>query len=388
MKALFIHDNIFYKLHDKYYSIGAFNKKLWERYLNHFKKLTVIGRGIELQRIDTSLVLSSRENVTFDLLYEIRGGKDYYLKSKLISNKLINHVLSHEFIIIRMPSAIGLIAASICKIYRKPYIVEVVGCVWNSNWYYGGILPKIIAPYNYFMTRKIIKHSMAAIYVTKYYLQKRYPTNGLSTNISNVEIELLDYELFNKKLQKYDPLKTIKIGIGGSFDVKYKGQKELLDALSLVKNKIPPFNVEMIGPGDFSWLLNYSRKIGLNNYVSFLGQLPGTKSVLEWIDTLDIYIHPSRTEGLPRLIIEAMSRGCPVLASAVGGIPELLDSKYLHKPGNIRKLSEDIMKYLNNPRKLKEMAEMNFNKAKEYTSKVLNKRRNEFWNKLITTYNH
>ena len=47
--------------------------------------------------------------------------------------------------------------------------------------------------------------------------------------------------------------------------------------------------------------------------------------VFEWLDTIDLYVQPSLTEGMPRAAIEAMSRGCPVVVSDVGGLKNLVD---------------------------------------------------------------
>jgi glycosyltransferase involved in cell wall biosynthesis len=57
--------------------------------------------------------------------------------------------------------------------------------------------------------------------------------------------------------------------------------------------------------------------------VEFLGQLDRA-GVRKALDSADLFVHPSLTEGLPRALLEAMARGLPAVASAVGGVPELL----------------------------------------------------------------
>lgn len=116
----------------------------------------------------------------------------------------------------------------------------------------------------------------------------------------------------------------------------------------------------------------------------YRGQLASGDEVFNYLDELDIYLHPSKQEGLPRSVIEAMSRGCPVLASTVAGIPELLDEKYLHQPGDYKTLAEHLIHYLSDQNALLEMSKANFHKAKEYTAPVLNERRTQFWQEAVT----
>ena len=67
------------------------------------------------------------------------------------------------------------------------------------------------------------------------------------------------------------------------------------------------------------------------------------------MDQVDIYIQPSLTEGLPRGLLEAMSRGCPAIASRVGGIPELLGNSCLHRPGDAEGLARLLKQALLEP---------------------------------------
>ena len=73
-----------------------------------------------------------------------------------------------------------------------------------------------------------------------------------------------------------------------------------------------------------------------------------------------------------------MSRGLPVLASSAGGLPELIDSKYIHKPGDYKKLSCDILKILDN-KELQVQGKRNFNRSGDFLPICLEKRRKVFW---------
>jgi glycosyltransferase involved in cell wall biosynthesis len=93
------------------------------------------------------------------------------------------------------------------------------------------------------------------------------------------------------------------------------------------------------------------------------------------LDEIDIYIQPSRQEGLPRSLIEAMSRGCLCIGSEAGGIPELLESQYIHKTGSGKSLFNRIDEHLHNAY----LCERNIEAAKQYDSKLINSKRNSFF---------
>ena len=65
--------------------------------------------------------------------------------------------------------------------------------------------------------------------------------------------------------------------------------------------------------------------LDLRDRIVSRGRIPTGAPIFEFLDSLDLYLQFSRGgEGLPRALVEGMSRGCPAIGSTVGGIPELL----------------------------------------------------------------
>jgi glycosyltransferase involved in cell wall biosynthesis len=103
-----------------------------------------------------------------------------------------------------------------------------------------------------------------------------------------------------------------------------KGYEDLIHAFGLLKSKRPNLFCVIIGSGELlSSLLEQITSSGLENRVFLLGQTDHVKA-LKILKSCDIFVMPSRTEGTPIALLEAASIGVPILATKVGGIPELL----------------------------------------------------------------
>ena len=87
---------------------------------------------------------------------------------------------------------------------------------------------------------------------------------------------------------------------------------------------------------------------------------PATADVVPWLSMIDIFVLPSRTEALSNSLMEAMACRCCVVATRVGGNPELVDdgeSGMLFEPGNVEELAKQLAMLVDNPAKRFAMAE-------------------------------
>jgi glycosyltransferase involved in cell wall biosynthesis len=123
-----------------------------------------------------------------------------------------------------------------------------------------------------------------------------------------------------------------------------------------------------------------AKAAGLAKHVRFLGELPAGKHVRAQLDQADLFVLPSRTEGLPRALIEAMARGLPCIGSEVGGIPELLPSEDMVPPGDMSALARKIREVATRPERMTRMSARNLEKAREkYREEILRERRVSFY---------
>lgn len=286
-----------------------------------------------------------------------------------------------DFVIARLPSSIGNIALKHAIKVRKPFLVELVGCAWDSLWNSSSLLGKLIAPFAYLRTKRLVRDSRFVIYVTKQFLQRRYPTKGESIGCSNVSIAELDEKVLQNRLEKLysrDERDSLILGTAAAVDVKYKGQQYVIRALRKLVDL--GYNVEyhLAGGGSKDYLTSVAEKCGMLNRVKFLGSVPHER-IFEFFDSVDIYIQPSKTEGLPRSLVEAMSRGCPAIGSSAGGIPELLDEVSVFKKGDCKALVEKLVCFIENPTLTFQQAQINFSRSGEYVIQKLDSARESFF---------
>lgn len=108
----------------------------------------------------------------------------------------------------------------------------------------------------------------------------------------------------------------------------YKGLEYLIEAFAGVKKKAPNVKLYIVGDHCIGENLNFRDKLeykigenSLDDNVVFTGW---RADALEILSLMDIYVLPSLSEGVPRSIVEAMMLGKPVVATRVGGIPEIV----------------------------------------------------------------
>ncbi|HLV81541.1 MAG TPA: glycosyltransferase family 4 protein [Chthonomonadaceae bacterium] len=109
--------------------------------------------------------------------------------------------------------------------------------------------------------------------------------------------------------------------------VPVKGQDVLIEAMGLLRGTEDLcVNLALIGGGErMEALQARARELGIAERVRFLGRRRH-EEVPDWIGASDVYCLPSRNEGCPNVVLEALACGRPVVASNVGGVPELLNA--------------------------------------------------------------
>jgi glycosyltransferase involved in cell wall biosynthesis len=268
----------------------------------------------------------------------------------------------------------GFPAYLIKKILKIPYIVYGLG----SDVYMAKGLEKMFR-------NKIINYSDAAIVLTRNMEIKIQKYTNKPLIIIPNGIDLRIYESVSK-LNIYNELnipsdEKIIVFLGRLHPVK--GLDYLIESFYLITNRYQNVSLLIIGKGsELSAIRNLANKYNLNSKIFFNSKV-SNKEIPNYLSACNIFVLPSLSEGFPTVVLEAMASGLPIVATNVGGLPDIIQENkngFLVEPKNPEKMAERILFLLNNPYECKKIGVYN----KEY---VKNYQWNDVIDKLEFIYN-
>jgi glycosyltransferase involved in cell wall biosynthesis len=130
-----------------------------------------------------------------------------------------------------------------------------------------------------------------------------------------------------------------------------KGVYDLLEAVSRLRPVCPRLRVECAGDGDMARLRRRALELGVGPQVTMRGWI-GERERETLLARATVFVLPSHVEALPMSLLEAMAAGCPVIATKVGGIPDLVrdgENGLLVPPGKPGALADALRRLLADP---------------------------------------
>lgn len=297
-------------------------------------------------------------------------------------NKRVTEAIREcDLVVGRMHSFLGNTAFDCAKKVGKPFFAEVMGDAWDAFWNHS-LVGKMIAPYMFLKTKQVVKNADYALYVTSEYLQSRYPCKNPSVGVSDVRIGSLDPQALEKRLERIRNRKTDEISLitTAAVNVRYKGQEYVIRAIPALNRAGIRVKYTLVGGGDPLRLQQLAEKCGVADQVVFMGRQSHSE-VFALLDEADIYVQPSLQEGLPRAVVEAMSRGCPAIGARTAGIPELIAPECVVRRKSVSDIAETIIK-IANAEKMTALANENFENARNFEDSVLRQRRDSYYEKI------
>lgn len=185
----------------------------------------------------------------------------------------------------------------------------------------------------------------------------QFPTGTMSCSMDTLE----KFGLYGRRFI---------LSIGRLVDTE-KGFSVLIGAFSLLAKKGHDLDLVIAGDGpDKEMLLKYSMKLGVNDRVNFLGRVAG-KDLSCLYEACEVLVHSARLDASPLAVLEALSFGKPVVATRIGGIPEIIEDgrNGILVDGKPDALASGIEMLLSNPRLKEDFAK----RSQEIVSKKFSK---------------
>jgi glycosyltransferase involved in cell wall biosynthesis len=183
------------------------------------------------------------------------------------------------------------------------------------------------------------------------------------------------------------PADSLVVGYVGWL-IPIKGVTYLVNAVARVAEKYPKSLLVLVGKGDEKGeeeikLKEQVERTGLRDKVRFLGW---RSDVEEIMGCFDVFVLPSLNEGMGRVLVEAMAAGLPIVASRVGGIPDLIkdgENGLLISAANAPALAQAIADLLADKKKRKRMGEAGKKRCRQFSSEVMVAQINNLYTALV-----
>lgn len=378
-------DSIF--LNDgRYYAASQEKMDFYQRYLRVFDKLRLVTRcEVDKPMKQDRIPLDVDSRIEYIAVPEFHGPQQYAKVYFRVGNVLRHITEGCDAAVLRIPSTIAMRVGK--KVMRKglPYACEVVfdaEDAWRGS---KGLNAQIWKKIDGDM-RRLCSSADGVSCVTEHYLQQHYFSNKPQSFSSHYSSLALDKTFFGnaKTYPNHQPFIIAHTSNQVAFNGR-KGYNQIIEALKKLKEKDVAVKVRFAGKEyqDGVTRLNaYAQQLGVDKMVEFVGFL-NRKELDSFLTDADMYVMPTMAEGLPRVIIEAMSKGLPCITTPVSGNPELVSSHFLVDYYDTQTLAGRIEELTTNSQLYEQISKENYERSLQYEASVLERRRDGFYGKLL-----
>jgi glycosyltransferase involved in cell wall biosynthesis len=387
------------------WTVTQFPYEFFKSYLEVFESVRIVARAFAISKPESNFHAVTGPGVEFKPFPAYKGPFEFarhYFEVKKCARNAVAH---GDAVILRVHGQVANSLHDSLAADQIPFALEVVADPFDAFSPTANRHPIAPLARKYFTKRlkAQCRQALAVSYVTRSSLQARYPPaahNGSAVGSCASSCGPLNYSTpgngqyiasfsdVDLPSKAYAPASrtggrsnsTPQIVLVGALTSPSKGHDVLLKALALNKESGLQADATFIGSGAYeSTLQKLSAELGIADQVCFRGSLPAGVAIRDELDRADLFILPSRAEGLPRAMLEAMARGLPCLGSTVGGIPELLDAEDMVPPDDPIALARIIREVLQHEQRLRDMSHRCLETARLYAVERLIERRRQFY---------
>lgn len=383
MKVLLSMDEHVYCLNGEYY-VRELGVDLINRYLKVFETMRLAVRVDYVEQLDSaafSRIDSSRVEV-YPLPF-FRGYIQYIKHFAALRRQYRTVIGDCKLVIVRLPFTSGFSIASRALKQGIPLGCEVVANPYDFYKVKKPGISKVLYGIYHLQLKQICQKADAVAYVTRFALQRRYPAlkkGSFTTHYSSARIPAGFYTQA-RELRSSDSY--VLAHVAHPINNHEKGHALVIRVVAELNKRLPvKVLARFAGDGDLvDELKQLALRLGVSDKVEFPGLL-SAEELYSLLKAADVMILPTLTEGLPRVLIEAMATGLPCVATPVGGIPELLDKESMFEPEDVSGFTERIARLLTDAELYKQESSRNFERSKDYEDDKLQEKRNNFYRRL------
>ena len=363
LRVAYISDQKFYRNERGWYTTGSFDIDYLMKEL-HIEEWDFWGRLYETDNASGLFQIvndsDKKSAIRFSGLWNLPYGPFGYARGLLEAIKRIKILVeSSDVVWLKLPFFYSILAARYCS-RRQVVIAHQVGdgeITLSKIFPKANFLGKVIAYY----CRKIAREADIPVYVSRA-LASKYAAKIRPVMICN-ESRITEQMILDRPPAECGAWKAIFVGRLSP----EKSVDDLIRALAYTQD----INLVIVGDGpERKKLEELAERLGVSSRITWTGSIRWGERLFGIIRECQAFVLASSSEGFPLVLVEAMSQGLPVVATNVGGIPELVSHEQngilvpVHRPDEIAK---SLLKLKENPEWRRTLAFSALKKSKEHT---------------------
>lgn len=281
------------------------------------------------------------------------------------------NVRNTDMVMLKLPLPIGILAYGLAKKHSKPCFLYIGGSIKKvvaegrkhnnvARW-----LSLFTANIFFLLSKWMAKDSLVFVVGSELY-REFSPFANHCVNFTPSIISKTDIYPKSDTCQR-NPIKLLFVGRLAPV----KGLRYLFEAMNILMNEGIKVKLEIVGEGSHKpQLVKEAERLGIVDQIHFHGQIPFGLELFKIYREADIFVLPSLSEGIPKTLIEAMASGVPIVATKVGGIPDVIrdgQTGLLIKPRYSKEIAGGIERIINNQDLRQKIIKNGYRFVKEHT---------------------
>jgi glycosyltransferase involved in cell wall biosynthesis len=357
---------------------------MWKEFLRIFDSVVLLEQVAEINELEDAHKPVLTGHVELVEYPSVRSPLQLIVNLPLMCIRAFKAARKADLWILHSPSTSAICLWPWLLLFRIPYSIELRGEQTLNVMYLKGRgirFARLIVWWSRFTFWLLRSKAIASVAVAQF-LANEYPPlskKALNVAISDSKLSLESYGKPRRWDREYEYRNIVCLG-------RVEAQKDpfgTMRALALLDQKgFKKWRFAWMGDGPMkAETEKLAKELGLSDRVDFMGLVPWEK-VFEVLNTADLYLLYSVSEGLPRSLLEAMACALPSVSTNICGMPELLLDEDLVPPQSDELLANKLFEVLRDSERMTKMSKRNLEKAKEYSAEVLVKKRSEYYQQV------